>query len=327
MPEPAWVCPGFTHAGVRVLPPPLLAHLPVLCLQAIESGVGDDVDGALLVDREGVPDLLAQVLRVDHPRARRDPPDHSVHRDEPDPPLPVGQRRDHPVVRGNDPVQVIVLDHLEVRLLGLGDHQDVPLGRRHDGPVLIVEIEIPAAREVRERIPSGVELAWRQLVRRQRHEGVRIEQGEDRPLEPDADRHEPALGVERDRRALVQEVARVGGRFAKRALDRVRVRLISVDVDVRLAVRRHERMLGRRGKLERVCLGRLPGEHGQVAAVGLRDRPWVDAGEKDLGARSFSAATRRERGDHTQRDPRSSPSGPAEHALARLPLPPRAGAG
>jgi hypothetical protein len=78
---------------------------------------------------------------------------------------------------------------LKAGLLRLRDHQDVACrGGRHD-PVALVQVEVAAAAEIRERV-AAAHRARRQWEGRQRLERVGVEEREHGPVEADADRDE-----------------------------------------------------------------------------------------------------------------------------------------
>ena len=120
------------------------------------------------------------------------------------------------------------------------------VGGRDHRLVALVEVEIAAARKVGEWI-AGAWAARRERHHRQQVERVGIEHRQARPFEPDADRHDPALAVERQRPAL--RALEGGAGFhavAERPRPEVRVGHVGVVVQVAPPVRSHERVLGHR---------------------------------------------------------------------------------
>ena len=135
---------------------------------------------------------------------------------------------------------------------GLADHVDVARGRPGDNVAGVVEIEVPAPREVLKQV--GVQLhvlsrASRQRERRQRRQRDRVEHVQLRAARTDADRDHAAVTVERHRAAVARrrQVRRGGHQpSAERAVPPVRVGLPAVVVDLGQAVGGHERVLWRR---------------------------------------------------------------------------------
>src|SRR5581483_2253970 len=133
----------------------------------------------------------------------------------------------------------------------LGDHVDAVVRGRDHRAIVVVEVEVAAAREVAERVPARP--AGRQREGRQRLERAGVEQRQLGPVEPDADRHDPPSGVEGDRGALAEEEGRCGpDGVPEGAAELVRVGHVRVVVDVGAAVRGHERVLRDRGRLNRL---------------------------------------------------------------------------
>ena len=141
-------------------------------------------------------------------------------------------------------------------------------GGRDNRPVLVVEVEVAATGEVGEGTTAARD-ARREREERESVEGVRVDQLELRPIEPDAHGHETSLGVERGGRALAAEERRGAlHRVAERTGLRVAVGHVGVVVQVAAAVRRHERVLRRGGPAYRVRLGGRADEHRQRGGIG-----------------------------------------------------------
>src|SRR5262249_10729343 len=124
----------------------------------------------------------------------------------------------------------------------LRDHPDLPVVRRYDDAVELVEVEVATAGEVAEDL-SAARAWWK------REDGLdaecrRVEPEEPRPVDADADGHDAARRVEGERRAFRAEERRdLQGRATERAGTGVRVGLVRVVVDVAPPVRSHERVL------------------------------------------------------------------------------------
>ena len=168
----------------------------------------------------------------------------------------------------------------------LRDHQQVPGEGCDDGAVLVVEVEVAAAREVAERERAG--LARRQLVGGEGRQCLRVEHPQRRADGGDADRDDPALAVERHRGALGGE-HRAGdlGVATERTGHVVGVGLVGVVVDVAALVGGHERVAGDLLSAVRLGRGGAAGErlHHPVAWVGGDRNRW---GRDSAGAAAVS---------------------------------------
>src|SRR5207248_2047582 len=105
--------------------------------------------------REGVADRLGEVAGLDGPAARIDGADEAVGGGEPDPSAPVGQRRDDLIAGGHQRAEVVGAFQRErgtCRPARLADDPDLIVGGGNDGAVTLVEVEVTAAGELRERV-------------------------------------------------------------------------------------------------------------------------------------------------------------------------------
>jgi len=101
----------------------------------------------------------------------------------------------------------------------------------------------------------------------------RVEQEQPRPLQADADGHDPAARVERHGRAVaLQERLNTPHVPAERPRALVHVGLVRVDVQVRAPVRRHERVPRRVGRLDGLLRRGRVEKTGSEPASGPRGR-------------------------------------------------------
>ncbi len=215
-------------------------------VEPIQGVVGDDEHPTRIVDRERVRDgLTFESQRADLSVLGVHRAHHTSGGDEPQQPVPVRKDGDDPVAEGNGPRQVVAADHLQARSErspGRADHQDPAVVGGDHGTVVVVEVEVPATREVGEH--RGANLPGRQREHRLGGQGMRVHQHQSRTLHPDADRQDPPLSVERHRCALGHVERRLNHHVpAERSGAGVRVGHVGIAVDVAAPVGRHERVL------------------------------------------------------------------------------------
>ena len=241
--------------------------------EAVQGVIGDDEHAPRLVDRERIADRLAgEAHRLHGAAVGVDGADERVHGDEPEEPAPVGQARDDPLGRLDDGGEIVHAHQLEggpERRGRLAHHPDLVAVGRDDGAVLVVEVEVAAAREVAEHAAAP------RRARRERKDGEqverrRVEHREPRPLEADADGDDPAGGVEGERCALGVLLRRENlGAAAERPAAHVGVGLVGVVVDVAASVGRHEGVLGNDGCGHRARRGGRADEGGDGRGEGI----------------------------------------------------------
>ena len=166
---------GLDAAAAVVGLPPGHRRPAAAYVVPVERVRRDDEHPSRLVHREAVRDRLALgQAHGPHHVARRHVADDTGDRDEPDPSGPVGQCALDPRPAGRL-ADVDVADHLEALtvLAALRDHQQVAGERGDHRAVLVVEVEVAAAREVAERERAG--LSWRELVGGEGRERLRVE--------------------------------------------------------------------------------------------------------------------------------------------------------
>ena len=260
-----------------------------LGVEAIQRCGRHDVDAAVLIHGEGVCDLLAIDDDVaDNSGLRIDIADDTRLRGKPNPAAEIRQRRldGIRVVHGHGDVEVLHLHKAAVpSRTAHGVHHDVVRGRRDDGTVSMVEIEV-AARKL------GVvtccdrwvgDFGGRQRQTRQHLECVGMDErqlGRHRPC--DAHRDKPAATVEGNARALSPRHSRRHLRIATDgARPAVGVSQIGVVVDVARAVGRHVGVGRHRRQRHRLRLRHLADEfHSTVVTPAIGDRSRVAAGRR-----------------------------------------------
>ena len=209
-----------------------------------------------------------ELHRPHGPVAAIDRADQATAGDEPEQPLPVGQHRDDPVAGGDLRAQVVVAVDGEARPARVGDDEHVAVVRRDHRPVVLVEVEVAAAREVGERVAArcsdcGAAGAWRPARRgcagraapapagRARRRRSRSAPGESKVIEP----HSRANSAEGSEPSPSGPESRVG------------VGHVGVVVDVAAPVRRHEGVAGRlRHPADRAGVAGVPSK-GAAAAT------------------------------------------------------------
>src|SRR5437016_3802867 len=123
-----------------ICPPPRDGQCTVRHIEPVQRVVGDDEDTTGLVHGERVADALVQRLCPYDAARRVDKADNTTRGDEPQSAAPVRQRGNDR--RLADSAGHVVLPDEPESVAGLGDDVDVPVVRRYDGAILVVEIEV-----------------------------------------------------------------------------------------------------------------------------------------------------------------------------------------
>ena len=244
-------------------------------VEAVLRGVRDHEHAAGVVHGEGVADRLPRAPEAEEPPVALIERAHDalVARHEPEPSLPVGQRRVELLVRGQHAAQVEGLDSAPLAVLE-GNDEDLP-GDRDDCAVLVVEVEVGAAGSLEGGQPRRDDTIG-QLVLGDRVERPWVHQPQVDLAGRDAGGDQTAAAVEGDRDPARAQPDRAAEELREgacappqRTRGAVCVGLVGVVVDVGAPIRRHEGMArdarppdgprGRRAAAERIEAGELGG--------------------------------------------------------------------